>query len=191
MRMMLRVIVNRYGGCIQVWVGVGLTVSRSTLSLRQNKILSTSYHCSPSLSLLSPVPRLCCCRLIHIPVSLSLISSFFRISAAAIARRLSPPLNLSAITILSRIYSASSIILLYIWCGLHCIIFHCRTSFKAVISFCVSCIYFSHFFFFLSISLSFYLISCIASDITLLMTCCPLPFPHLSINPLSISISIY
>ena len=55
--------------------------------------LPTSYRSSPSPSLLSPVPRLHFCRRLHLPVSKSPMSMLSHISAAAIVRCPSPPLN--------------------------------------------------------------------------------------------------
>ena len=91
-----------------------MTASLSTLAPRRNEILSTSYHSSLSPSLLLPVTHLRRCRRIHLPVSLS---TMYLLS------RLSPPLNLSAIPILSCISAASVVILLHLRCGPHRIVF--------------------------------------------------------------------
>ena len=125
---------------------------RSTLSVRRNEILSTSYRSSPSQFLLSPVPRLCRCRCLHLPVLLYLMYPLSRISPVTIIRRPSPPLNLSATLILSCISAASVVIIPHIRCGIHCIVSHHPTPFNAVICIHVSCVSLPHSSLYISIS---------------------------------------
>ena len=90
-------------------------------------------------SLLSPVLRLLC-RRIHIPVSPSPLSPLSHIYTAAIARRPSPPPTLSAIPIIPHLYRGSVVILLYLCCGPHYIVFNRPESFAAVVCLRSSCV---------------------------------------------------
>ena len=84
-------------------------------------------------SLLFPVPCLCRCRRLHIPVSPYPTSLLSLISVAAIVHLPFIPLTLYEIPTLSRISVASVIILMRIRCGPHCIVFHILASFNAFV----------------------------------------------------------
>ena len=128
----------RYQGCIRCRGGEGLTALWSTLLPRRSEILSNSYNSFPSPLLLLPVPHLRHCRWLHLPVSPYPMLPLSWISTAANFCRPYPPLNLSAIPILSCISSASVVILPHLRCSPHRIVFHRPVSFNAVIFLCVS-----------------------------------------------------
>ena len=133
-----------------------MTALQSALAPRRNEILSIYYRYSPYLSLISPVPRLHRCLHIHIHVSMCLMYPLYRISAATIVRHPSPPLNLPKIPILFRISAASVVIFQNLFCGPHCIVFHCPASLNTVIFIHMSCASLSNYS--LSIPLPIYLI---------------------------------